>query len=124
MKPEKAVSKSLDPAATPVATSLGLPNVGELPQIPTVPSPTPDRPSDGGTGSSTPLSPSTSISALSDFAIADSLDGEQVVEPGTITPHDTFYLNDGSVEVICGMTLFRVHASTVSFHSPVLRQMF
>ncbi|KAF9646053.1 hypothetical protein BDM02DRAFT_3061846, partial [Thelephora ganbajun] len=40
-----------------------------------------------------------------------------------ITPHDTFYLDDGSVEVVCGMILFRVHTSTLSFHSPVLRRM-
>ena len=52
------------------------------------------------------------------------VDGEPAVEPETITPHDTFYLEDGSVEVTCGMTLFRVHSSILSFHSPVLRQMF
>ena len=119
VKPQKVISKSQDP--TPVVTSLGFPNVGELPQTPTVPSPTPGHPSDESTRSP---SPSTSISALSDFTIANSLDGELAVEPETITPHDTFYLDDRSVEVICGMTLFRVHASTVSFHSPVLRQMF
>ena len=39
-------------------------------------------------------------------------------------PHDTFYLDDGSVEVVCGETLFRIHAGALSFHSPVLRQMF
>jgi hypothetical protein len=61
---------------------------------------------------------------LSDFTIADSLDDEPILEPETITPHDTFYLDDGSVEVVCGKTLFRVHTSTLSFHSPVLRQMF
>ena len=74
--------------------------------------------------SSAPPSPSTSITALSDFTIADSLDDELVLEPETIMPHDTFYLEDGSVEVVCGKTLFRVHTSTLSFHSPVLRQMF
>jgi hypothetical protein len=63
---------------------------------------------------------------LSDFTTGDSLEDEPILEPepGTITPHHTFYLNDGSVEVICGTTLFRVHTSTLSFHSPVLRQMF
>ena len=61
---------------------------------------------------------------MSDFTIAGSLDGEPVVEPETITPHDMFYLDDGSVEVVCGMTLFRAHTSSLSFHSPILRQMF
>jgi hypothetical protein len=28
------------------------------------------------------------------------------------------------VEVLCGNTLSRVHASVLSFHSPALRQMF
>ena len=30
----------------------------------------------------------------------------------------------GDVEVLCGNTLFRVHAGIFSFHSPALRQMF
>ena len=41
-----------------------------------------------------------------------------------MTPHDTFYIEDGNVEVLCGNILFRVHAGTMSFHSPVLRRMF
>ena len=32
-------------------------------------------------------------------------------------------LSGGNVEVLCGNTLFRVHTSIVSFHSPVLGQM-
>ena len=116
---------SQDPATTPVATSLGLPDViRELSETPTIPSPTPGHPSDESARSSAPPSPSTSISTLSDFAALDSLDGDPIVEPGTITPHYMFYLDDRSVEVICGMTLFRVHTSILSFHSPVLRQMF
>jgi len=130
------VHSSQDPAATPVATSLGLPGVGEQSQPPTLPSPTPDIPSERSPKSSAPPSPSTSITALSDFTIADSLDDEPVLEPETTTPHeptlepetvtshDTFYLDDGSVEVLCGKTLFRVHAGALSFQSPVLRQMF
>ena len=93
--------------------------------------------------SSTLPSPATNITVLSDLTIADSLDDEAtvepetttshdalyldeeaIVEPETITPHDTFYLDDGSVEVVCDKTLFRVHATTLSFQSPVLRQMF
>ena len=110
--------------ATPTTASLGLPGVVEQSQIPTLPSPTPYYPSGESPKSPIPPSPSTSITALSDFTIADSLDDEATVEPETTTPHDMFYLDDGSVEVICGKTLFRVHTSTLSFHSPVLRQMF
>lgn len=124
MELKKPLSKSQDPAATPVVTSLGLPDLDELTETPTLPTPTPGCALDQNANSSAPTSPTTSISGLSDFTIADSLDGEPVIDPGTITPHDTFYLKDGSVEVICGMTLFRVHTSTLSFHSPVFRQMF
>jgi len=135
-KPEITVPKSQDPAATPVAASLGLPGVGEQSQPPTLPLPTPDIPSGWSPKSSALPSPSTSITALSDFTIADSLDDESTLEPQTVTPHepilepeaivphDTFYLDDGSVEVVCGKTLFRVHTSALSFYSPVLRQMF
>jgi len=135
-QPEISVPESQDPAATPVATSLGLPSIGEQSQPPTLPSPAPDIPSGWSPRSSAPTSPSTSITALSDFTIADSLDDEPIPKPETttlhdptlesetISPHDTFYLDDGSVEVLCGKTLFRVHTSALSFHSPVLRQMF
>ena len=61
---------------------------------------------------------------MSDFTIADNLDDELILEPETITPHDTFYLEDGGVEVVCGKILFRIHSSILSFHSPVLRKMF
>ena len=135
-QPEITAPKSQDPAATPVATSLGLPGVVEQPRTPTPPSPTPCHPPCESPKSSVPPSPSTSITALSDFTIADSLDDEPTFEPGTttphepilepetITPHDTFYVDDGSVEVLCGKTLFRVHAGALSFHSPVLRQIY
>jgi len=116
--------KSQDPAVTPVTASLGLPGVEEQSRTPTPPSPTPDILSDTDPKPSALPSPSTSITALSDFTIADSPDDEPTHESETITPHDTFYLCDGSVEVICGATLFRVHTSTLSFRSPVLRNMF
>jgi hypothetical protein len=61
---------------------------------------------------------------LSESTIADSVDDEPVLEPETLTLHDTFYLGGGGVEVVCDKTLFRVHTSVLSFHSPVLRQMF
>ena len=96
-------------------------------------------------------SPSISIATLSDFTIADASDDESPIDPAiadtsgdehpvdpiivdtsdeerpidptAITPHKTFYLDDGNVEVLCGNTLFRVHVSTLSFHSPTLRRM-
>ena len=124
-EPEITIPGTQDLVTTPVATSLGLPGVVEQSKTPTPPSPTSHHPSRESPVPSIPTSPSTSISSLSDFTISDTLD-EAIVEPGSvpITPHDTFYLDDGSVEVVCGKTLFRVHTSALSFHSPVLRQMF
>jgi len=66
-------------------------------------------------------SPSISIATLSDFTIADTY--ESPIDPIAITPHDMFYLEDGNIEVLCGNTLFRVHTSVLSFHSPVLGRM-
>ena len=115
-KPKPADEGQKDPAATPLATSLGLPN-GDL-EI-------------------TPHSPSTSIANLSDFTIADASDDESVglafadtsddeglIDPTGAVLHNTFYLEDGNVEVLCGGTLFRVHTSILSFHSPALRRIF
>ena len=123
---EATVPASWDTEATPVATSLGLPGVAEESHIPTLPLLTPDTASGTSLNSSAPPSPSSSITGLSESTIADSLDDESILgpEPETTKPHHTFYLHDGSVEVICGTTLFRIHASSLSFHSPVLHQMF
>ena len=65
-----------------------------------------------------------SIASLSDFTVADTSDDESPIDPTTVTHHDTFYLEDGNVEVLCGNTLFRVHTSVLAFHSPALRRMF
>ena len=65
-----------------------------------------------------------SIASLSDFTVADTSDDESPVDPTTVAHHNTFYLKDGNVEVLCGKTLFRVHTSVLSFHSPALRRMF
>jgi hypothetical protein len=84
-------------------------------------------------------SPSISIASLSDFTLADTSDGEPptntavadapddeppVNDPTATALHETFYLQDGNVEVLCGNTLFRVHTSILSFHSPALHRMF
>ena len=67
-------------------------------------------------------SPTISISTLSDFTIANNSDDGSPVEPTTITLHDTFYLGDGNVEVLCGDLLFRVHTSVSSLDTGRLEQ--
>jgi len=117
-----------DPSATPVATSLGLPKGDLEPQIPHPHLPPLELVTaseiDAAPTSTITHSPSVSISTISDFTIADTSDDEFPIDPTTITPHGTFHLEDGNVEVLCGNTLFRVHTSVLSFHSPTLRQMF
>ena len=142
-KPKPTDANQTDPA-TPVVTTLGLPNRDPGPQIPQPP------PLDSAsvrlestTISEPPVtpvvqSPSISVATLSDFTIADVSDDEPSVDsliadtsddelpfdPTAVVPHKTFYLEDGNVEVLCGNSLFRVTVSTLSFHSPMLRQMF
>ena len=132
-----------DPAATPVVTSLGLPNRDLEPQVSQSPPLDPVTVPEADTISASPVtsvthSPSISISTLSDFtaadvsddeypthtAIADTSDEELPTNPTAVTPHGTFYLEDGNVEVLCGYTIFRVHTTILSFHSPALRRMF
>ena len=156
-KPRPTGKDKKDPAATPIAKSLGLPKGDLEPQVsqphpfePVTPeadsvpassitplpkgdseSQVPQPPSlecttsevDTVPASPTAQSPTISISTLSDFT-ADPSDDDSPIDPAAIIPHDTFYLEDGSVEVLCGNTLFRIHISTVSFHSSTLRRMF
>jgi len=125
-KPKPAHAGRKDPSATPVATSLGLPNRDLEPQV-VQPPPlesvtTPDT--DAVSGSPATQSPSISIATLSDFTIADTSDDEAPIDLTAVVPDETFYLEDGNVEVLSGSTLFRVHTSVLSFHSPALRRMF
>ena len=129
-----------DPAATPVATSLGLPNQGLEPQIPQpLLGPVVILETDTIPASPAVQSPSISITTLSDFTIADNSDDEPPIDttiadvsdnehpidnPTATALHETFYFEDGNVEVLCGNTLFRVHPTIMSLHSPALRQMF
>ena len=69
-------------------------------------------------------SPSMSIASLSDFTIADTSDDEYPIGPTAAAPHETFYFEDGNAEVLCGNTIFRVHTTTLSSCSLVLRRMF
>lgn len=125
-KPELSRTNEKDPSATPVAISLGLPNRDLEPQVVQPPSlePVITRDTDTVSGSPATHSPSISIATLSDFTTADTSDDEAPIDPAAAVPHETFYLEDGNVEVLCGDTLFRVHTSVLSFHSPSLRRMF
>ena len=109
-----------DPSATPTVTSLGLPNRDFEPQISQQPPPE----SVASETDTVPASPSIDVSTLSDFTITDPSDDEPPIDPAAVAPHETFYLEDGNVEVLCGSTLFRVHTSVLSFQSPALRRMF
>ena len=123
----KTTSKARkDPTTTPVATSLGLPKGDLEPQVLQLPPLELVTTSETDTVPMSPViqSPSDSISTLSDFTIADASDDGSPIDLTVVTPHTTFYLEDGNVEVLCGNTLFRVHTSILSFHSPALRQMF
>jgi hypothetical protein len=126
-KVKPAGTNKKDPAATPVMKSSGIPKRDLGPQISQPlhkPIGTPET--DTIAGSPVPQSPSISIttSTLSDLTVADASDDELPLNSAIITPHDTFYLEDGNVEVLCGNTLFRIHTSVVSFHSSVLGKMF
>jgi len=66
-------------------------------------------------------SPTSSVSTISDLTPTELGTGEGGDERMT-TRHDTFYFEDGNVEIVCGHTLFRVHSATVSFSSLKLRE--
>ena len=136
-KPKLADEDQRDPASTPVATSLGLPNRDPEPQpLPLESVTAPEE--DAIPPSPVTRSPSISIATLSEFTIADTSDDESsinptipdtsddepLIDPTMLVPHGTFYLEDGNVEVLCGNTLFRVHTTVLSFQSPALRRMF
>jgi len=138
-KSNPAGANQKHPSATPVVTSLGLPNRDLEPQILQPPRPEPVTAPETVTTPEPPMiqSPSMSISTLSDFTVADVSDDdssmaptfvnsgdEPLIDPTAVVSHETFYLEDGNVEVLSGNTLFRVHATTLSFHSPALRRMF
>jgi len=65
-------------------------------------------------------SPTLSISTVSDLTPTE-LSEDSGDDNDVDIHHDTFYFEDGNVEIMCGHTLFRVHSTTVSFSSPKLR---
>ena len=67
-------------------------------------------------------SPTLSISTVSDLTSTEL--GEDTGEDGEKfipSRHETFYLEDGNVEIVCGHTIFRVHSPVISFSSLDLR---
>jgi len=68
-------------------------------------------------------SPAPSISTVSDLTPTELDEVEEDDEKWIPTRHETFYLEDGNVEVVCGHAIFRVHSPVVSFSSPILRGM-
>jgi hypothetical protein len=140
-KPKPTGASQKDPAATPVATSLGLPNTDLESRIPRSPLEPVAAPESDVTITASPIthSPSISIATLSDFTIADASDDEPPIDttiadtsedefptddPMAAVPHETFNFEEGNVEVLCGNTLFRVHTGILFLHSPALRRMF
>ena len=71
-----------------------------------------------GATSSTTLSIST-ISDLTPTELGEDI--EDGSEQQVATRHNTFYFEDGNVEIMCGGTIFRVHSTIISFSSPKLR---
>ena len=69
-------------------------------------------------------SPTLSISTISDLTPTElgEDDGGGGGE-GMLTRHETFYLEDGNVEIVCGHTIFKVHSPILSFSSRNLRGM-
>jgi hypothetical protein len=72
---------------------------------------------------STVSSPTLSISTVSDLTPTELGEIEEDDGKHVSIFHETFYLEDGNVEIVCGQTIFRVHSSIVSFSSPNLRDM-
>ena len=62
-----------------------------------------------------------SISTVSDLTPTELGEEIEESEDQVASRHDTFYFDDGNVEIVCGDTIFRVHSTVVSFSSSRLR---
>ena len=67
-------------------------------------------------------SPASSISTMSDLGPTELGETEQDEGRGQAVIHETFYFEDGNVEIVCGGTIFRVHSTIVSYSSSQLRE--
>ena len=66
-------------------------------------------------------SPTSTISAVSDLTPTELGEEIEHAEEQAPTRHDTFYFEDGNVEIVCEHTVFRVHSTIISFSSSKLR---
>ena len=113
-KPNPADANQKDPIVTLVATPQGPPDRELEP---------PPLPLESSTPTETDTTPTPPVT-LSDSTTTDTPNDKPLSGPTAVIQDKTFYLEDGNVEVLCEDTLFRVHASAMSFHSHALRQMF
>ena len=63
-----------------------------------------------------------SISTFSDLT-PNELDARGSGGERKLSRHQTFYLEDGNVEIVCGQTIFRIHSPVILFSSSKLRDM-
>ena len=66
-------------------------------------------------------SPTLTISTISDLTPTELGEEVEHAEEQKTTRHDTFYFEDGNVEIVCEHTVFRVHSTIISFSSSKLR---
>ena len=67
-------------------------------------------------------SPTLTISTVSDLTPTELGDIMGEGSGGRMnTHHDTFYFEDGNVEIVCEDTVFRIHSTVISFASSNLR---
>ena len=66
-------------------------------------------------------SPTLTISTISDFTPTELGEEIEHAEEQKTIHHDTFYFEDGNVEIVCEHTVFRVHSTIISFSSSKLR---
>jgi hypothetical protein len=118
--PVAFVPQDLPVAATDVDIPSSILQAIESPSILHDVEPFPDTFAKVPTG--TPSSPTFTISTVSDLTPTE-LDEDIGEGSGerSFDRHETFYLEDGNVEIVCGHVLFRVHSPTISFSSPKLR---
>ena len=76
--------------------------------------------------SPTASSPTLSISTLSDLTPTKL--GEDVEESSgklmMTVHHETFYFEDGNIEIACGHAVLKVHSTAISFSSSKLQDLF
>ena len=66
-------------------------------------------------------SPTLTISTVSDLAPTELDEEIEHSEEQTLIRHNTFYFEDGNVEIVCECTVFRVHSTVLSFSSSKLQ---